>query len=491
MATVVAAAAAPAPLTEQEVRELRERLDKLEKQVEATRVATESKPAADAAKPAGGDMKPVWDNGLWFRTPDKDFNIHLGGRIHADSVWWRQPVYLKGPPPGNGGIPNSNPGDGVGPLDDGFFFRRVRIRADGTVSQHVEFMFEYDFENLNQIAFDHMWVGLKDLPVINTIRIGQMKVPQGLDMMGNDYHLTFLERSALSDAFWTLFAPGVEIANTYFDQHMTTQSMFHRAATNQPYNGSDFGDGAYAFTTRVTGTPVWECDGRYMVHLGANYQWRRGEPGRNAGGTGSAFADTQNVVRFRDRPELRDAVGTGGNSARFTDTGWLITDGVSTMGPEFMTIWGPFSVQAEATCSFVDGARQVYPAADFNKARGTPMFWGGYVQTSYFLTGENRGYDRRFGYFDRPKILNPFRWYCGDNIIQCGAWEMAYRFSYTDLNDNGISGGLLYEHTVGLNWYLQDNLKLQFNYLNIRRDVIEPANSGTVHALGMRAAFYF
>jgi phosphate-selective porin OprO/OprP len=435
---------------------------------------------------------------LFFLTPNKDWRIHVGGRFQFNAVWWQQPEGLQGPPPGNGGVPAQGPGGGVGPLDDGTYFRRVRLRADGVGYELVEFTQEIDFENLNQIAFDHLWVGFKDLPYLGTLRVGQHKVPQGLDMMGSDYYLTFLERSALSDAFWTLFAPGVFLSNTYFDQNVTAQTMFHRVQPLNVYNGAAFGDGDYASTSRATWTPVYAHDGRCVVHLGGSYQWRHANLGRTIGGTGNAFADTQDVVRFRSRPEFRDGVGigtvVGGSAARFVDTGFLLAENVQTLGPEFMTTWGPLNFRSEAAFSFVENVRSIYPQAAFNVPRGDPTFWGGYVQVSYFLTGEHWGYDRRFGTYDRPKVNESFFLVRGEDggfHHGLGAWEIAYRFSYLDLNDNGINGGQLNEHTVGLNWYVNDNFRLQANYLNVQRNVAAPANSGTVHGFGTQVQWYF
>ena len=63
------------------------------------------------------------------------------------------------------GIPSATPVTaGVGPLDDGTYFRRLRFRADGTGYETVEFMMEVNFEQLNLITFDHVWVGMKDVP---------------------------------------------------------------------------------------------------------------------------------------------------------------------------------------------------------------------------------------------------------------------------------------------------------------------------------------
>src|SRR5262249_48229772 len=162
---------------------------------------------------------------------------------------------------------------------------------------------EVDFEQLNLVTFDHLWFGTKD-DTYGTLRIGQMKVPQGMEMIGSDYHLTFLERSVLSDAIWTLFAPGILYANDFFNKNVTFQTMFHKIQPLQFFT-DQFGSGQYAETSRLTWTPWFDKEGAQVVHLGASYQWRQANLGRliQPGGTGSTFGDTQNVVIFRARPE--------------------------------------------------------------------------------------------------------------------------------------------------------------------------------------------
>jgi len=86
-------------------------------------------------------------------------------------------------------------------------------------------------------------------------------------------------------------------------------------------------------------------------------------------GAGSAFLDSQDVVRFRARPELRDAVGVstpviGGTSGRFVDTGFFAADSVQTIDPEFMVTWGPLNFRAESAFAFVVGA---HPLLDNNE----------------------------------------------------------------------------------------------------------------------------
>jgi phosphate-selective porin OprO/OprP len=440
-------------------------------------------------------LQSYWDNGLWFETPNKEWKFHFGGRLQFEPIWWSQPSALKGAAAGNGGLPASAAGGGVGVLDDGMFFRRVRLRTDGTVYDKFEYTLEVNFEQLNFLTYDHLWFGVKDLPLLGTVRVGQHKVPQGLEMIGSDYHLTFLERSSLADSHWTLFAPGVFVMNNYLDQRLTVQTMAHRIQPTQFYT-SDFGGGDYASTTRLTGLPIYECDGARLLHVGGSYQWRKADLGRTIqpGGTGSTFGDTQNVVRFRARPELRDATGIqttlGGNPGRFIDTGYLQADHVNTVSPEALWIDGPFSVQAEGAFAFVENARFLY-GPGVGRAAANPMFWGGYAEASYILTGEHRGYDKRMGMYDRIKVKNNFRVDKCGGVQGTGAWQVAYRYSYLDLDDRGINGGRMGQHTFGLNWYMNDNAKVQLQYSNIQRNVTGPAVSGTVHGFGILAQYYF
>jgi phosphate-selective porin OprO/OprP len=467
----------------------------------ALRAAVEAllaeKKAEEAVAAAGViPLQAVWDNQLYFRTPDKDWNIHIGGRVMFESVWFRQPGNLLGTAPGNAGVPGATSlaNGGVGVLEDGTFFRRVRFKADGTAYGTKEFNLEVNFENINLITFDHAWAGWKDVPLLNTVRIGQHKVPFGLENWGSDYHLTMIERSSLNEAFSTLFAPGLFVQNTFLDNHATCQAMLHRVQPLQFYNGDDFGTGDYAVSARVTATPVYSRDGASVLHLGGSYQYRTADlgssiPSATTPATGSAFGDTTRVARFRSRADIRDSVGApqafAGNAGRFVDTGYLVADGVSSFAPELLVIEGPFSLQSEMTVATVNNASLLFVRP--GRPLGDPMFWGTYVEASYVLTGEHRTYDRRNGTYDRIRVDTG----AGGQHRGWGAWQLAYRYSYLDLNDIGIKGGILQQHTIGLNWYINDNAKLQFNYANIYRDVPAPSGTGAVNGFGLLMQYYF
>ena len=67
-----------------------------------------------------------------------------------------------------------------------------------------------------------------------------------------------------------------------------------------------------------------------------------------------------------------------------------------------------------------------------------------------------------------------------------GAWELALRYTHTDLNfhegrpglatpADGVRGGVQNILTVGVNWYLNPNMKLVFNYLHTNVDRLNPS----------------
>ena len=156
---------------------------------------------------------------------------------------------------------------------------------------------------------------------------------------------------------------------------------------------------------------------------------------------------------------------------------------------------GPVYLQAEGSASQVEHARRVDSPTASAVDHGSPTFFGMYAQIGYFLTGESRPYNRRFGTYDRVVPHSNFflvRDRAGQAGGSLGAWEVIYRASYVDLNDNGIAGGIATEHTLGLNWFWTPNMKMQFNCTTVDRNHVGPlANAGTVQGVGVRTVIDF
>jgi phosphate-selective porin OprO/OprP len=117
------------------------------------------------------------------------------------------------------------------------------------------------------------------------------------------------------------------------------------------------------------------------------------------------------------------------------------------------------------------------------------FFHGFHIDCGWFLTGEHRKYDSANGVLGAVKVDRPWI-HCPsqhDRPHGWGAWELTARYAYLDFIDNdtppGPSGqnvGIrLPQTTLGVNWYLNDNIRLMFNY---NFDVPDESNTGTSEA---------
>jgi phosphate-selective porin OprO/OprP len=489
--------------------------EKEAKQAEAAGAAAKVDP--DGRYRIGSDLRmaATWRNGFTVETPNKDFSLHLGGWVQYDNVWWRQSRELQAGPGGRPKVGSGAAAGGIGSLEDGTFFRRIRLMTDGKFWENYEYTLVLAMENdqFSTIGLDEFWVGMTNIPVLGTVRMGHVKNAVGLeaDMASSSRCMTFMERSSYSEAIERNenFVTGFWFGNNYLDQRTTWSAVVFRDDQGAS-SGVYFGNSQIGAQGRLTALPLYEADGRHLLHLGASGGWRSGQS-NNAN-------STLRLVQLRARPELRDddpAAGGPGvvpnsNSNRMIDTGGIVANNDFLVGSELLYVLGPFSVQGEFGANFIQDGRGTLAGAGatttfvpFPKIQGY-TFTGGYLQLAYTLTGENRSYDKRLGrldsyYFGRQGNYNNF-WFVRDEDGRLnwnlGAWEIAARYSHTNLNSgnggNRIQGGIMEGVTVGLNWYMNDNMKLQFEYvLDDRHDLPVGSFPGSTHGFGMRMQFMY
>jgi phosphate-selective porin OprO/OprP len=524
---------------QQQIANLQDQLRSVQQAPQITATADYPAPGNAAAKPAddvkktpecyriGSDLsvKVNFKDGLflWLETPNKDFTMHLGAWMQWDNVWWSQSPALRAAPgsrPGNAqGVATGVALGGIGELEDGEYFRRIRPFAEGTFWGTGEYRLIPALEN-NQFStsgLDEFWVGETFIPVIGSVRVGHVKDPMGLegDMTASSRCMTFMERSSYSEAIELNqnFVTGLWFSNNYFEQRMTWSAAVFRP-DQAASTGSFFGDGQSGVQLRFTGLPIYEDEGRHLLHLAISSGWRDG-----TANIGSA-AFTGNTIELRARPEMRDDVPSGSptgnaqiipnaNSNRMVDTGVIASDNEYLMGLESLYIRGPFSVQAEYGWNWINnavGVVQNSTATGFVPLASPQnyMFNGGYVQLAYTLTGENRAYDKRLGTLAREYFgkQGPFEnaWIvrddCGNLCWGLGAWEIAARYSYVNLNSgsglNRIQGGAMDGISLGLNWYMNTNLNVMFDWAyDNRYDLPVGTVPGYTSGFGARVQFQF
>lgn len=459
------------------------------------------------------------ENGYpWFSTPNKDFTLHIGSWVQYDNVFWDQSSALKAPPgarPGHAqGVASGIAANGIGDLQDGMYFRRIRPFLEGTFWETYEYRLNLALEN-NQFStagLDEFWMAVNRIPVIGTVRVGHVKNAVGFeaDMTGSSRTMTFMERSSYSEAIERNenFVTGIWLNNNFLDQH-TTYTFTAFRSDQGASSGAYFGDGQWGAQGRLTFLPIYEANGRCWMHLGLSGGWRNG--------TTNTATSPLRTFQLRARTELRDDDPAGSpagaqvlpnaDSNRMVDTGAIAAHDQYLLGLEYCYVHGPFSIQAEYGWTWLDRAFGVAPTGLTLNPAIIPAqdysFNGGYVQLAYTLTGENRGYDRARGTLARAYFNGgPFTpaWLVRDQDGHLnwgwGAWEIAARYSYLDLNDgtglNRIRGGRMDGVSLALNWYLNANLTCMFDWVYDRRyDVPVSTIPGQTNGLGMRVQLSF
>ena len=410
-------------ITEQQYRTLKrraedERQQDLRQQVaEPTAVPTPTAALAEAVpeatKPPGETMRAYFKEGYNLETADGNFKLNIGARAQLD---WN----VSDP-----STPVANEFDISPQVPTGVEFRRARLSLAGTVYKIIDYKFEYDFAD-GTPAFKDVYMGMKGIPVVQYVRVGHFKEPFSLEEITSDDFVTFQERG-LPNAFAPSRNTGAMINPVFLDKRLTYAAGGFRQTND---SGFGFGDAEYNVTSRLTGLPWYEENGRKLLHLGFSYthKFRHGE-----------------TISFSQRPESHLF------PVSLVNTGSIVTEGVDIIDPEIALVVGPWSAQAEYMNAFV--AQRDNPNPDFG---------GLYIYGSYFVTGEQRRYRQEYGAFEKPIPKNDFGWGEGSGW---GAWELAARYSRLDLDSENVDGGTENDISGEVNWYLNPNAKIGMNYV--------------------------
>ena len=459
------------------------------------------KEEADKGFEVGKDfsMTASWRNGLELSTKDKAFKVHVGGRFQYDNAWFTNDSG------GFSAAPTTAFPSRRSIFEDGSDLRRARLRVDGTIWEVIDFVAEFDFTNTQDLRQapslldpqgtvnpTDVFVNIGKLPYIGNLRVGHFKEPFGFEHNTSSRFLNFMERSMAFDAFVADFnySDGMMIFNNACDENVYWAVGVFREGTNA--FGTNAGDGEYALTGKVSTLPWFEQDGRYLWHIGAS--GRHANPHRDR-------------IRLRSRAPIRDAQGF--QTPNIVDTRDFFADSETLVGLETALQYGPFMLISEYYGFLAgDSARVDNPPLTGPLARGDRYFQGGYVELLCFLTGEHKSYNRRSGNFDR--VIPHENFFCveSEDCGTCrgwGAWQVGVRYTHLDLDDTQLPTaatavlGRTDDVTLGLNWFLNPNTKIQFNYFWLRRNAREsviagreaPTLDGTANGFGVRVAIDF
>ncbi len=370
--------------------------------------------------------------------------MKISGRIHAD--YWSFPE--------NSAAINELEGGPAGPQSR-FAFRRLRFGVGGKLVGNMLYKIEMEFAGGNNSEFRDAYFGWTDIPFFQKILIGNQKRPYGLDHLNSSRYNVFLERPFVIESFnQDARRLGVQSYRVSEDQRWNARlGIFNQRLVQDEGNYTN--DNLQLEVAARLANTFWYdevSNGRGYGHWAISHSWASpdGEVGGDSGSTGP----DQNEARFRHRPEARSA------------TRWLDTGRIE--GCRDYHLWGLEGVLNFGSLQLAGEAQYV----NMNRDGGSGSdlsFFGWYCYASYFLTGEHIPWKRSSGTLDRVKPFENF--FLVDTLRNgagggWGAWQIAARYSYLDLESADILGGRGQSLTIGLNWHWTSNSRMQFNWLH-------------------------
>ncbi|MFL5615818.1 MAG: OprO/OprP family phosphate-selective porin [Gemmatimonadaceae bacterium] len=261
------------------------------------------------------------------------------------------------------------------------------------------------------------------VPEINSFFfVGRAKEGFSLNKVMVGYDGWSMERLPFTDATIPLLADGIKWLGYIPDKHwFWNLGVF----TDWISEGQSFSSYNYQFVVRTGMVKLHSDSSGTLFHLGMNF--RIGELNHDS-------------VQLRSKPEAFPA-------PYFIDTGKFPATSALTFGPEIYYRPGRLLLGGEYYWQRVNSPEN-----------GNPWFYGGEAELSWLTTGETRSYNEAGSYF---REASP-----DSTVVQGGpgAWAPLIRFTYSNLTNGPIQGGVFWRITPMLNWYLTDNLRLEFAY---------------------------
>ena len=452
----------------------------------------------------------VWtfDNGRpSLATGDGRFTFNVRMRFQTDFVSYGQDPASSRPPGFNG----------VNDLSTGAVMRRAYLGFDGKVYNDFAYDVRINVGGSNGgVSGGSPPAGEGD-PLLNRFYVSYIGIPNWHFSVGvlepvfagelttSSSALIFLERPEIDNIASDSYGAGdprrgIEIGWSQTDtfwagDNLAITGSFTGARSGTPAGHGPGGDEQSQILGRVSDR-LWS-DGLSNFQVGFNYS-KVLYSGNSAGGGVQA-------LNLQDRPQARvdgtRLISTGNIPAKTADM-WSVDFETNLQNFYLAGEYSRFNVDRQ--CGSLTGG--VCAGGTSQTVADHPSFYGWYLEGTWILTGETKPYtaqaiNNEVGAFGNPIPSAPFSL----NGDSWGAWEVAARYSDTNLNYNptqiasptqlaGILGGDERIITLGLNWYMNRNVKLQINDMIVKlkrgSSAATPNSmSQDLNILGVRLAF--
>ncbi|MFN8257064.1 MAG: porin [Bacteroidales bacterium] len=362
------------------------------------------------------DAPPVMAK-KWNQVKTRFFTLNIGAAILLDH---------------NIVVQDENSISQVGKVNPGTEFRGDRLIITGQLlffKNPWHYMFGANYNGLDAPQGNNAYSFLDwslEIPVGKKggwITLGKQKEGVGYEYWAPGSQLFFTERGSGEPPLVRQRNIGIRYSNSLLKQRL----IYTIGAFNNYWEtGKSFSDNGSQFVSRLTYLPVYKSD-RNLLHLGVGYRYSEATDGK---------------LSYKGKPEANTAP-----SYFKTDT--IAATNSNTIMFELIKVNGPFSFVGEYLNNFVN-----IPGKDLSF---------GYYQLggSWFITGENRRYNKQNGVLGK---LIPKRNFTFKKNTGPGAFELGMRYTYSDFTDQNITGGNFGRFTTALGWYPNAHFRFEVNY---------------------------
>jgi len=425
------AAASLLPLSaaraEPSIAELLQRLEEQEQKILVLERKLEIKEEADKSVASSAAVAKASPRGFSIQSADGQNQVKLRGVVHFDGRY----------------LTNDDPND----LTDTWQATRIRPIVEGTVGGIYDFRFTPDFGQGRTVIQDAYVTGRFD-PSFQ-VTAGKFKAPVGLERLQGSNDLRFVAR-----AFPTSLAPnrdlGLQVGGKLVDSRLDYAVAFlngsNDGASSEAFGDVDINDDK-EWAARLFAHPFAESDSFALRGLGL--------------GIAATYTDQDGTAAQPLLPSFR----TPAQSTFFryrTGATPTLADGERTrIAPQFYYYVGSFGLLGEYTQVSQEVSRAT--PSGLRDASLDTTAWQ--LAASWFLTGE----EAAFRGFKPGSIfsLENGTW---------GAFELVGRYHELSVDDAAFVGGVdsfadpavsarkATAWALGVNWYLNENLKWVLNY---------------------------
>ena len=364
------------------------------------------------------------DGILVLESPTSSYKLWFDIRVQADAA-----AFFGAP-------------DYADPIGNGTSIRRARFAVKGQIDENWYGEFDMDLAN-GLVELKDAIVRYTGIPNLD-LQVGNFKENFSIQRNTTSRYLQFMERPMVCSALTPSRHLGFNAKYAKDWLWLSAGAFTQEVAGNEEWtnvadNNKDFGrNSGYSLTTKVVFRPLYKLDNA-SLHIGAAYSYRTPKASMATGewGTYRASARNSTSINRKKYVDTNNIKGYDHNNL------WTV---------ELAGHWNGFRYEAAYVGDNVHLNDDASPSSIDTKSFNMS---GWYVQAGYLLFGGRQRYDANGAKY--TKIKPGKKW---------GDVELCARYEFVDLNapEMNVFGGSAEAYTVGLNWWVNNNVKMQVNY---------------------------